>query len=121
MGITNDRRAFLNLPAFFAYSAMYLRSLETTFVIGNIVQFAAYRTFPRIACNGRSAFSPFRLALNLATFIYLRFAIIRNADVLVIAEAPTTAALVASETITTGRDCRAHVSKVKKPQGTLPN
>ena len=40
---------------------------------------------------------------------------------LIIAESRTTAPLVASETMTTGSDRRAHVSKVKKPQGTLPN
>jgi hypothetical protein len=40
---------------------------------------------------------------------------------LIIAESRATAPLVASETLTTGSDCRAHVSKVKKPQGTFPN
>ena len=38
-----------------------------------------------------------------------------------IAETPAAAPLVASETITTGSDCRAHVSKLKKTRGTLPN
>ena len=40
---------------------------------------------------------------------------------LIIAETRATAPLVASETMTTGSARRADVSKVKKPQGTLPN